>query len=221
MSREMPFMYRYIVIEGNIGSGKTTVATMLAERLGARLVLEQFSDNPFLPKFYAEPSRHAFPLELSFLAERYHQHREEILRQDMFAPTVIADYMLAKSLIFAKLNLSEDEFQLYRNLFSIIHGRLPRPDIIIYLHSSEERCLRQIGKRGREYEQQIGADYLLGIQDGYLDYLRQVRDTPVVIFNAESLDVVNQPGHMDFLMDILKGPLEPGLHHLSLNAQTG
>lgn len=181
----------YVVIEGNIGSGKTSLATLLAERWNARLILEQFSDNPFLPKFYENPDRHAFALELSFLAERYNQNRNELNWPDLFRPCVIADYAFAKSLIFAGINLPEDEFELYRSLFHIIHGRLPKPDLIVFLHCSEEKSLRQIKMRGRSYEQDIDMAYLKRITEGYLDFFRQQPETPILILDTEHIDFVS------------------------------
>lgn len=205
-------LYRYVVIEGNIGSGKTSFATELALQYGARLVLEQFSDNPFLPKFYEDMARYAFPLEMSFLAERYHQHREEVVSQDLFQPTTVADYMLFKSLIFARINLSDDEFELYQSLFNIIHGRLPKPDIILYLNVSEERCLRQIAGRGREYEQSINPLYLSKIHQGYIDVFATISEIPVVMVDTESLDFVGNPSHFGRTADILKMRWNVGLH---------
>lgn len=205
-------LYRYVVIEGNIGSGKTSFATELALQYGARLVLEQFSDNPFLPKFYEDMARYAFPLEMSFLAERYHQHREEVVSQDLFQPTTVADYMLFKSLIFARINLSDDEFELYQSLFNIIHGRLPKPDIILYLNVSEERCLRQIAGRGREYEQSINPLYLSKIHQGYIDVFATISEIPVVMVDTESLDFVGNPLHFGRTADILKMRWNVGLH---------
>lgn len=189
-----------MVIEGNIGSGKTTFATLLAKHWNARLMLEQFSENPFLPKFYENPERHAFALELSFLAERYHQNRNELTRTDLFQPCVVADYSFIKSLIFAGINLPEDEFELYRSLFHIIHGRLPRPDIIIYLHCSEEKSLSQIRKRGRGYEQGIDTSYLRRITQGYLDFLRQQVEMPVLVIDTEQIDFVSSADDLATLL---------------------
>jgi deoxyguanosine kinase len=204
--------HRYVVVEGNIGSGKTSFATRLSERLSARLVLEQFSDNPFLPKFYEDASRYAFPLEMSFLAERYHQHREEVVSQNMFQPITVADYMLTKSLIFSRINLTDDEFELYRTLFSIIHGRLPRPDIILYINISVDRCLRQIAGRGRSYEQSIDRSYLTRIHQGYMEAFLTLTSTPVVAVDANSLDFVQNESHFDQIADLLSCRWGAGFH---------
>jgi len=208
--------YRYVVVEGNIGSGKTSFATRLSEQLSSRLVLEQFSDNPFLPRFYEDAGRYAFPLEMSFLAERYHQHREKVVSQDMFQPITVADYMLSKSLIFSRINLTDDEFELYRTLFSIIHGRLPRPDIILYINVSVERCLRQIAGRGRSYEQSIDSGYLNRIHQGYMETFLTMTGTPVVAVDANSLDFVRNDSHFDQIVGVLNRRWSAGFHAVTL-----
>ena len=144
--------YPYIVVEGNIGSGKTSLVKMLTKEFLAHAIYEEFSDNPFLPKFYAEPEKHAFPLELSFLAERYHQLKKELNTRDLFHKNIISDYYFIKSLIFAEITLPEDEFALYKKLFHIIHQKLPKPDLLIYLYSDIERLQKNISKRGRDYD---------------------------------------------------------------------
>jgi len=143
---------RYLVIEGNIGAGKTTLTKMIAEEYNARVVLEQFADNPFLPKFYDDPQRYSFPLELSFLAERYRQLNNELRAVSLFQPLVVADYFFMKSLIFAQNTLAQDEFNLYRQIFEIIYSSIPKPDLYVYLHLPVPRLIQNIKKRGREYE---------------------------------------------------------------------
>lgn len=185
-----PSQYEYVVIEGNIGSGKTTLSKLLAERWGSRLMLEEFKDNPFLPKFYENPKQHGFALELSFLAERYHQKRDELNRTDLFRPGIVCDYSFAKSLVFARINLDPDEFELYQNLFQIIHGRLPKPDLLLFLYCSPSKSLQQIKKRGRTYEQEIEANYLERINNGYLEFFKQQTGIRIVILNTDELDFV-------------------------------
>lgn len=181
---------QYLVIEGNIGSGKTTLATMLAHDLDARLVLEQFSDNPFLPKFYANPERYSFPLELSFLAERYKQLNNELRSATLFQPLTIADYFFMKSLIFARNTLSDDEYQLYRQIFEIIYSSIPKPDLYVYLHMPTDRLLQNIRKRGRDYEQNISHEYLEKIRIGYFDFFRQHPDYTFLVVDTSNLDFV-------------------------------
>ena len=184
---------RYLVIEGNIGAGKTTLSTKIAEQMNARLVLEQFADNPFLPKFYADPKRYSFTLELSFLAERYQQLSRELGNQSLFQEMVIADYYFMKSLIFANNTLEKDEFKLYKKLFNIIYPSLPKPDLYVYLHLPVEKLKENIKKRGREYEQQISPDYLLTVQQGYFEYFKQhQRDFSFVVIDTSNVDFVER-----------------------------
>lgn len=202
----------YLVIEGNIGSGKTTLSKMIAETWNARLVLEEFKDNPFLPKFYQNPDDHAFALELSFLAERYQQKRTELNRSDMFQPSIVSDYSFTKSLVFAKANLDEDEFQLYRTLFNIIHGRLPKPDLLLYLHCSAKKSLLQIAERGRSYEQSITEDYLERITQGYMQHFKQNRQSTVVILHTDHLDFVKHESDFQSIVNVIQAPYPSGIH---------
>ena len=156
--------YKYIAIEGNIGSGKTTLATMLSADFNVRLMLEEFAENPFLPKFYEAPDRHAFPLELFFMAERYHQLRN-LQEQDLFQPQIISDYFFIKSKLFAHNNLQNDEMQLFNRLFDIMYSSLPKPDLLVYLYADIGRLQQNIKKRGRHFEQNISDTYLQSIQD--------------------------------------------------------
>ena len=165
--------YTFITIEGNIGAGKTTLAHLLARHYNARLVLEQFADNPFLPKFYENPGQYAFPLELFFMAERFKQLKELIQQKDLFQNVTISDYLFSKCLLFAKINLPDDEFRLYQRLFEIIHQQVVQPEILIYLHSSVNKLQQNIKKRARPYEQKIPDDYLFRIQETYTNYIKQ------------------------------------------------
>ncbi len=187
--------YRFIVIEGNIGAGKTTLSKKIAADFNANLILERFADNPFLPKFYQNPERYSFPLELSFLADRYHQLKEELTTPDLFKPQIIADYYFMKSLIFSKQTLSEDEYNLYKQLFDIIQKSLPKPDLFVYLSMSTERLLYQISLRGREYEQNITAQYLDKINNSYLEFLKQQTNLTTLIIDANNLNFVNNHEH--------------------------
>ncbi|MBV1888143.1 MAG: 2-amino-4-hydroxy-6-hydroxymethyldihydropteridine diphosphokinase, partial [Urechidicola sp.] len=159
--------YRYIAIEGNIGAGKTSLATQLATDFNSKLVLERFKENPFLPKFYKEPDRYAFPLEMSFLADRYQQLLDDLTQYDLFKENVIGDYDSYKSLIFAKITLQEEEFILYKKLFHLMHKDLAIPDRYVYLYQNTERLLQNIKNRGRDFEQEIEASYLQKINEGY------------------------------------------------------
>ncbi|OFX18153.1 MAG: hypothetical protein A2033_01030 [Bacteroidetes bacterium GWA2_31_9] len=183
----------YLVIEGNIGAGKTSLAKQIACDFNAKLILEQFAENPFLPKFYENPERYSFPLELSFLAERYHQLNKELNNNDLFHPITIADYYFMKSLIFSKKTLSDDEYSLYRQIFNIIYNSIPKPDLFVYLHLPIDRLLENINKRGRNYEKNIKADYLESIQNGYFEFFKQSIDNKFLIIDTSNLDFVNKP----------------------------
>lgn len=179
------------MIEGNIGAGKTSLSARISEKYNARLILEQFAENPFLPKFYNDPERYSFPLELSFLAARYHQLHRELTSPDLFKSFTIADYFFSKSLIFSKVTLQPDEFNLYRTLFNIIHQQLPKPELYVYLHVRVEKLLENIRTRGRDYEQSIEAGYLEGIQEGYFEYLRSISNQKILILDLNNIDFVS------------------------------
>ena len=198
----------FLVIEGNIGAGKTTFAKMLGEEYDAKLILERFAENPFLPKFYSDPDKYSFPLELSFLADRYGQLKRELTERDLFHQHTIADYYFMKSLIFAQNTLAQDEYNLYRNFFDIIYERLPKPDLFVYLHLSEEQLLVNIRKRGREYEQSIDADYLKKIREGYFTFFTQQSDFPVLIVDTSALDFVVHCEHYRLLRDLITKPID-------------
>ena len=208
--------YPYIVVEGNIGSGKTTLVQKLSAYLNARAFYEEFSDNPFLPKFYSDPEKHAFPLELSFLAERYHQLKNELNSRDLFHKTIISDYYLSKSLIFAEINLPEDEFNLYNNLFSIIHQKLPKPSLYIYLYSDVDRLQINIKARGRAYEMKIKDSYLAQIQESYLLFINQQTDFPVLLLNTTKIDFVNSVNDFESIISCLNKEYSKGVHRIML-----
>ncbi|TWI02257.1 2-amino-4-hydroxy-6-hydroxymethyldihydropteridine diphosphokinase [Flavobacterium tiangeerense] len=195
--------YNYVAFEGNIGAGKTTLASKIAEDFNAKTVLERFADNPFLPKFYKDQNRYAFPLEMSFLADRYQQLSDDLAQFDLFKDFLVADYHIFKSLIFAKITLAEDEYRLYRNLFDIIYKEMPKPDLYVYLYQNSERLLQNIKKRGRSYEQKIPADYLDKINSGYLDYIKSQTDLNVLIIDVSDRDFVkNQEDYLFILSEI-------------------
>ena len=195
--------FNYIAFEGNIGAGKTTLATKIAEDFNAKTVLERFADNPFLPKFYEDQNRYAFPLEMSFLADRYKQLSDDLAQFDLFKDFIVADYHIFKSLIFAKITLAEDEYRLYRTLFDIVYREMPKPDLYVYLYQNTERLLANIKKRGRSYEQNIPADYLDKINSGYLDYIKSQTDLNVLIIDVSDRDFVkNQEDYLYILDEI-------------------
>jgi deoxyguanosine kinase len=186
---------QFLVIEGNIGSGKTSLAKRLATDMNAKLILEQFADNPFLPKFYKDQERYSFPLELSFLADRYNQIKKEVLNRDLFHPLILADYYFSKTAIFAGNTLKPDEYHLFRQIFNIVSENIPHPDLYVYLHADTNNLLQNIKKRGRDYEQDISAGYLEKISDGYFSYFRQITSFPVLIIDVNQIDFVGNNQH--------------------------
>ena len=195
--------FNYIAIEGNIGAGKTTLTNKIAADLNAKTVLERFADNPFLPKFYEDQNRYAFPLEMSFLADRYQQISDDLAQFDLFRDFIIADYHIFKSLIFAKVTLTDDEYRLYRKLFEIIYREMPKPDLYVYLYQSTECLLQNIKTRGRSYEQEIPAEYLDKINSGYLEYIKSQTDLYVLIIDVSDRDFVkNQQDYIYILEQI-------------------
>jgi 2-amino-4-hydroxy-6-hydroxymethyldihydropteridine diphosphokinase len=191
----------FIAIEGNIGAGKTTLAQKLAEDFNAKLVLERFADNPFLPKFYEDPSRYAFPLEMSFLADRYQQFTDDTSQYDLFKNFMISDYDIYKSLIFAHITLQKDEFALYRKLFNLMYKEVQKPKIYIYLYQTTEKLLENINKRGRAYEQNITADYLEKINRGYVEFIKSHPEQNTLIIELEDLDFVKHKADYEKIID--------------------
>lgn len=203
--QEIPLeQFNYVAFEGNIGAGKTTLANKIAEDFNAKTVLERFADNPFLPKFYKDQNRYAFPLEMSFLADRYQQLSDDLAQFDLFKDFIVADYHIFKSLIFAKITLADDEYRLYRNLFDIIYKEMKKPDLYVYLYQNSERLLQNIKKRGRNYEQKIAADYLDKINNGYLDYIKSQTDLNVLIIDVSDRDFVKNQEDYLFILDEIK-----------------
>jgi len=187
----------YLVIEGNIGAGKTTLAKMISEKFKAKLVLEQFADNPFLPKFYQNQEQYSFPLEMAFLAERYNQLNRELSHFDLFSSFTISDYYFMKSLIFAQNTLQPDEYNLYRQFFTIIYDKMPKPDLYVYLHKNADLLLKNIAQRGRDYETYITKEYLEKITQGYFSYFRQQNDIPILIIDTNGTDFVKRPEDLE------------------------
>ena len=209
--------YSYLVIEGNIGAGKTSLASLLAKETGSRLVLEAFSDNPFLAKFYEDPARYAFQLELSFLSERYHQIKTELGHPDLFGQSVISDYFLAKSFIFSKYNLKDDEMRLFEKLFSIINLQAPKPDLYVYLHLPVEKLLENIKQRGRSYEKHIKYEYLKEVQEGYFGFFKSQQEIKILVLDTSGLDFVNNKLDFQQLKKVIfEGEYRVGMNRLIL-----
>ncbi|RFM30691.1 deoxynucleoside kinase [Chitinophaga silvisoli] len=204
--------YKYITIEGNIGAGKTTLATRLAKHFGAQLILEEFADNPFLPKFYEKPQQYAFPLELFFMAERYKQLKEMLQTQDMFNNFFISDYLFIKSLLFAKVTLKDEEYNLYQKLFDIINPQLLQPELLIFLNAPITRLQQNIRDRNRSYEQSIPDSYLGNLQDVYMQYIKQ-HPVKTLMVDTTKVDFMKNPGDFDRLLKALEEDYPPGINY--------
>jgi len=207
--------YNFVTIEGNIGAGKTTLAHLLSKHFNARLILEEFADNPFLPKFYENPGQYAFPLELFFMAERYKQLKDLLQTKDMFQNITISDYLFTKCLLFAKVNLPEEEFRLYQKLFEIINPQIVQPDILIYLHTPVKKLQENIKKRNREYEQSIQNDYLFTLQETYTQYIKQ-HNIKTLFVDAGNADFLGNDEHLKVIIDALDKEYDEGQHYITL-----
>jgi deoxyadenosine/deoxycytidine kinase len=207
----------YIVIEGNIGAGKTSLAKRISDDFNGKLILERFADNPFLPKFYKDADRYSFPLELSFLADRYHQLKRELTDRDLFRSFTIADYYFMKSLIFARATLPEDEYNLYRQIFEIIYSTLPKPDLYVYLHVDPENLLMNIKKRGRDYEQNITLEYLESIQKGYYEFFKQHPELTLLVIDSNNIDFVSNPeDYREVVQTLFQNDYKTGMNRVIL-----
>lgn len=196
--------YNYIAIEGNIGAGKTSLANMISDEFNAKIVLERFADNPFLPKFYKDEERYAFPLEMSFLADRYQQLTDDLAQFDLFKNCIVSDYYIFKSLIFAQVTLHSDEYKLYRKMFDLMYKEITKPDLYVYLYQNTDRLLQNIKKRGRDYEQNIEASYLQKIHDGYSNFIKTQQDLNILIIDVSKLDFVNNINDYHFIISKIK-----------------
>ena len=201
---QLPSEIHYIAIEGVIGAGKTSLARMLSERLGARFVLEKFEENPFLPRFYEDPEHYAFQTQIFFLLSRYRQ-QQELFQADLFHSHIVSDYIFEKDKIFAYITLRDDELKLYENLLSTIERTIPSPDLVIYLQSSVDRLMENIRKRGREMEKNMAVEYIKELNEAYNYFFFRYKSTPLLIVKATDIDFVNNPDHFeDLLTQILR-----------------
>ena len=207
--------YQFITIEGNIGAGKTTLAQLLSRHFRSRLILEEFADNPFLPKFYENPGQYAFPVELFFMAERFKQLKELLQQQDLFKELTISDYLFTKCLLFAKVTLPDDEFRLYQRLFDIIHQQLLQPDLLIYLQAPVSKLQENIRKRNRPYEQNIPDQYLEQLQETYGSYIRQ-QPTRTLVVDVAQADFLHNDHHLQTIIKAIETDYPAGLHYIQL-----
>tara|TARA_B100000795_G_scaffold157865_1_gene118551 strand:+ start:351 stop:1475 length:1125 start_codon:yes stop_codon:yes gene_type:complete len=196
--------YNYIAIEGNIGAGKTSLSKIMSDEFNAKIILERFAENPFLPKFYKDKERFAFPLEMSFLADRYQQLSDDLAQLDLFKNLIVSDYYIFKSLIFAQITLQKDEYLLYRKMFDVMYKEITKPDLYVYLYQNTDRLLENIKKRGREYEQNIEAGYLQKIHDGYKNFINTQQDLNVLIIDVSEIDFVNNIEDYNYIINKIK-----------------
>ena len=215
---DLPIPYRYVCIEGNIGTGKTSLCTRLAKRYNGKLILEQFTDNPFLPFFYADPERYAFPVEVFFMTERHKQMQKHILTHDLFASHIFADYFFTKTLLFARNNLNQEEYRIFQHLFQLLEAPFPYPDLLVYLHRSTSKLMQQIEDRGRDMETPISEEYLLTIQNAYFEYFRGEINYPILIIDVEEMDFVKHKEDMDEIIKIMAQRYNPGVHRVSITS---
>jgi deoxyadenosine/deoxycytidine kinase len=207
--------YNFIAIEGNIGAGKTSLATRISEEFNAKLILEQFEDNSFLPKFYEDPDKYAFPLEMSFMASRFQQLKDQLGPQDLFKSFTISDYFIAKSLIFARKTLGEDEFNLYTRFFNIVYQQLPKPDLFVFLHLETTKLQQNIVMRGRDYEQNIHAEYLDKIKEGYFDFMKQQLDMRILVLDTNNIDFVHNEDDYLRIIDVIDKDYPKGINRIT------
>ncbi|NRA48143.1 MAG: deoxynucleoside kinase [Phaeodactylibacter sp.] len=217
MSNHQSLQHQFLIIEGNIGAGKTTLTNLLADQFEYKLLLEEFADNPFLPHFYQNPERYAFPVELFFMTERHKQLQKELQQRDLFQQGIIADYIFYKTLLFARKNLNTEEYRLFQRLFNILNAAFPKPDLLVYLHRSVDHLLDNIRKRGRSFEQEIAPEYLQQIQQSYFEFFRANEQLPILIVDIADLDFLNNPADYEKILDLINRPYRPGLHRASFS----
>jgi len=214
---EDKFPYRYICIEGNIGSGKTSFCKKLSEEYNCRLMLEEFEQNPFLPFFYKDPKKYGFTVELFFMTERHKQLEKNLMAQDMFHDFLLADFCFMKTSLFARKNLEEREFRRFQKLFTVLNNDFPQPDIIVYFHRSVDILQKNIAKRGRPYEQNISSEYLQSIQESYFEYFRHILSIPILIIDLSEIDFVQNPNQYEEIKKLIQKKFLPGVHRYSLH----
>lgn len=208
--------YQFIAIEGNIGAGKTTISKRIAADYGFKLILEQFTDNPFLPFFYENAERYAFPVELFFMTERHKQLQQELAQQDLFQKNIVADYFFLKTLLFARNNLNAEEFRLFQRLFHILNANFPKPELLVYLHRPIPNLLENIKGRGRSFEEEIAPAYLEKIQNAYFDFFKTASNLPILILDVEEADFLAHSNHYEILLRHLSQGYSPGVHRIKI-----
>jgi len=208
--------YKFITVEGNIGAGKTSLTKLLGAHFDSKLILETFAENPFLPKFFEDAKRYAFSAELFFLADRYQQLHEQLKEFNLFSQSTISDYVFVKSLLYSRVNLADDEFKLFQRIFHIMYPSLPEPDLLIYIHSSVDRIIKNIQKRGRDFEQSVSESYLFKIQQAYFNYFKQKPNLKIIVINADEIDFVHNQNDFNSIVEVIHQDYKPGIHQINL-----
>ncbi|MBK9017528.1 MAG: deoxynucleoside kinase [Saprospiraceae bacterium] len=211
-----PFPHGFIAIEGNIGAGKTTLCKMLEDDFDCRLILEQFTDNPFLPEFYKNPERHAFPVELFFMTERHKQLQESLSQRELFPQLLVSDYFFIKTLLFAKNNLNDEEYRLFQRLFHTLNASFPKPDLLVFLHRSVPDLLSNIQKRGRDIEKNIQSDYLQALQEAYFNFFKSENDLPILIIDVTGVDFWSEESAYEKMVGLMKRSYSKGIHRAAI-----
>lgn len=211
-----PFPHNFIAIEGNIGAGKTTLCNMMEDDFKCKLILEQFTDNPFLPMFYKNPDRYAFPVELFFMTERHKQLQESLSQPELFPQLIVSDYFFIKTLLFAKNNLNDEEYRLFQRLFHTLNASFPKPDLLVYLHRPVEDIMNNIRNRDREYERDIQADYLQSLQNSYFNFFKTEADLPILIIDVREVDFRDDRAAYLQIMGLMKRSYAKGLHRAAV-----
>jgi deoxyadenosine/deoxycytidine kinase len=209
---------RYIAIEGPIGVGKTSLAKILANKFGWRLVQEEVGHNPFLERFYENPRKYAFQTQVFFLLSRYRQQRE-MAQGNLFEKGVVSDYVLAKDKIFALINLEDDEIALYDSIYKLLVPTVPKPDLVIYLQARPEVLLNRVRKRGVEYERNISLDYLKTLSDAYNEYFFHYNETPLLVVSTSEIDFVESPRDLEHLVREVKSVKRGTQHYIPLGSR--
>lgn len=202
--------YRYVVVEGPIGAGKTSLTRKLAEHLGADTLLENAGDNPFLPRFYQEPKRYALPTQLHFLFDRARQLRD-LAQGDLFHAGTVSDFLIDKDMLFARLNLDDDEFELYQKVYADLAPQAPTPDLVIYLQASVDTLQERVRRRGIEFEQGMDADYLQRLANSYSEFFHRYEAAPLLIVNTSNLNFAQSETDFELLLERMgkmRGPRE-------------
>lgn len=214
-----PFPHSFVAVEGNIGAGKTTFCNMIANNYGCKLILEQFTDNPFLPFFYENQERYAFPVELFFMTERHKQLQELLSQGELFQDLIVSDYFFIKTLLFAKNNLNAEEYRLFQRLFYVLNATFRKPDILVYLHRSVDNLLKNISKRGRDFEKDIKPEYLLSLQNAYFEYFKTEKEIPILIIDLEDLSFSQEGEVFKHLIELVGGDYSKGVNRINLFEQ--